>query len=369
MQVTLRTALLDALRDHALFPEIEIFDKTIGPLDLYQGSRLLAKLTELCHAHIRRERRTLLPEAMTIPTDIQANGQISKVEMHEQISRLDKYIMALRLGGDAAVEADLLEHFYEVLRDHPRPIVTTIVRVAEEKGNTISALRTVVLDYMPLDTTRSDSSTANSASAPPPEPSLMERTCTAMMSFLSSTGSRSNPPEAGGSGRGKSYTPVQQHSFIERLKAQSKAKDKTIKTLQQTLRGTSAGQGDSVRGGRGGRGNGGGGRSRGRGRVRFADDGQPEADFAQGPANVEIFCATMDTAIHSDLAFEQDADQAVADQAKRDARTDRPDAFASPSDEESSDDDSPPTAPLDLPVEEPPVYSTRNPWAPASSPK
>ena len=81
--------------------------------------------------------------------------------MHEHISRLDKYIMALQLGGDDAAEADLLEHFYEVLRDHVRPIVTTIVRDAAEKGNTISALRAVVLEYMPLDTTRSDASIAN----------------------------------------------------------------------------------------------------------------------------------------------------------------------------------------------------------------
>ena len=117
-------------------------------------------------------------------------------------------------------------------------------------------VRAVVLEYMLLDTTRSDTSTVNSASAPPPEPSLIERTCTAMLLFLSSTRSRSTPPEAGGSGRGKSYTTEQQHSCIERLKAQSKATDKTIKTLQKALRGTSARQGDSVRGGRCGRGNG-----------------------------------------------------------------------------------------------------------------
>ncbi len=151
--------------------------------------------------------------------------------MHEHISRLDKYIMALRLGGDIAAEAGLLEHFYEVLRDHVRPIVTSIVHDAAEKGNTIFALRAVVFENMPLDTTRSDASTANSASAPPPEPSLMERTCTAVMSFLSSTGSHSIPSEANGSGRGKSFTSEQQNSYIERLKAQSKAKDKKIKTL------------------------------------------------------------------------------------------------------------------------------------------
>ncbi len=37
--------------------------------------------------------------------DIQANGQITKLEMHEQISRLDNYIMALRLGGNEPVNS------------------------------------------------------------------------------------------------------------------------------------------------------------------------------------------------------------------------------------------------------------------------
>jgi hypothetical protein len=127
---------------------------------------------------------------MNIPSDILANAQISKVEMHEKISRHDKYILALRLGGDGQAEADFLEHFYI---HHPRPLVTNIVRVAEEKGYTVAALRAVVLDCMPLDLTRSNASTANLASASPSEPSLMERTCTAMMSFLSSTGSCSKP--------------------------------------------------------------------------------------------------------------------------------------------------------------------------------
>jgi hypothetical protein len=54
MQVTLRVALMQALRDYALFPEIEIFDKSMGPLKLYQGSRLLAKITELYYTHLCR---------------------------------------------------------------------------------------------------------------------------------------------------------------------------------------------------------------------------------------------------------------------------------------------------------------------------
>ena len=79
MQVTLRSAILESVRDHTLFPEIDIFDKTIGPLDLYQGSRLLAKLSDLCTAHLRRAKKTLLPEAMNIPSDIQARVSVAGI--------------------------------------------------------------------------------------------------------------------------------------------------------------------------------------------------------------------------------------------------------------------------------------------------
>jgi hypothetical protein len=55
------------------------------------------------------------------------------------------------------------------------------------------------------------------------------------------------------------------------------------------------------------------GGGRGRGRERLGEDGQPEADFAAGNfaegTTCEIFCATMETAIQSDLAFEQDTEQ------------------------------------------------------------
>jgi hypothetical protein len=82
-------ALFESVREHPLFAELDNFDKTLGPLDLYQGSRLVAKWAEICTTHLRRAKKTLLPEAMNIPLDILANAQISKVEMHAQISRLD----------------------------------------------------------------------------------------------------------------------------------------------------------------------------------------------------------------------------------------------------------------------------------------
>ena len=91
--------------------------------------------------------------------------------MHEQISRLDKFVLALTLGGDKNAESELVEHFFEILHDHPRPI---IIKAAETTGPTIAALRAAVLKFMPLDPTRTDAS-AHLTSAPP-EPSLMERT-------------------------------------------------------------------------------------------------------------------------------------------------------------------------------------------------
>jgi hypothetical protein len=60
MQVTFSTAIIEAVRDHALFSELDIFDQTIGPLDLYQGSRLLWKLTELCVSHLRLAKKKIV---------------------------------------------------------------------------------------------------------------------------------------------------------------------------------------------------------------------------------------------------------------------------------------------------------------------
>ncbi len=110
----------------------------------------------------------------------------------------------------------------------------------------------------------------------------MERTCTAMMTFLSTTGPKSSDPA--GSARGRTFSTEQQNVYIERLKAQSKAKDKSIKTLQQALtsRDASAGNG---RGGRGAYAGGRGvyaGRGRGRGRGRVTSEGMSKAELAEG---------------------------------------------------------------------------------------
>ena len=122
--------------------------------------------------------------------------------------------------------------------------------------------------------------------------------------------------------------------------------------MQQALtsRDASAGNG---RGGRGGRGAYA-GRGWGRGRGRVTSEGLPEAELAEGG---EIFMAQMDVLVESDLAFEQDSQQAEIDQAKIAAKLE---ACANAMEDESSDDE--PPAPKDPPVKDKPVYS--NPEGP-----
>jgi hypothetical protein len=142
--------------------------------------------------------------------------------MYKHLSYLDKYVMAVTLGGDDKAESELVAHFYEILQDHPRPIVVSIVNAAESKDISVEELRAAVLDTCRLILRaycRVDSS-ANLASAPPPEPSLLDRTCTAIMSFLLTTCSK--PLADAGSGHGRACTNEQQSAYIDRLKAQSK---------------------------------------------------------------------------------------------------------------------------------------------------
>ena len=80
----------------------------------------------------------------------------------------------------------------------------------------------------------------------------------------------------------------------------------------------------------------------------------PEANLAEGG---EVFMAQMDALVESDLAFEQDSQQAEVDQAKIVAKLE---ARANAPEEESSDDES--HVPNDPPVEDKPVYS--NPEGP-----
>ena len=70
MQVTLRTALLEALQGHILFPKLDLINQSIGPLDLYQGSSLLSKFVQICNAHLRRQSNSFLTWLMQHPVDI-----------------------------------------------------------------------------------------------------------------------------------------------------------------------------------------------------------------------------------------------------------------------------------------------------------
>ena len=47
--------------------------------------------------------------------------------------------MALKLGGILQAEEELVEHFYEILHDHPRPIVTDIITAAEKRAKRLQS--------------------------------------------------------------------------------------------------------------------------------------------------------------------------------------------------------------------------------------
>ncbi len=202
-----------------------------------------------------------------------------------------------------------MENVYDVLRDHPRPIITTIVhwQRAEKKGHTITAFRdaTVTLKEMQLDINiaptanfAAGSSSAHLASAP--TQSFLERvknSCMAMMSYLSTLSSKP-ADSSGAAGRGKTtYTPEQQDVYISRSKAQNQAKDQTIRSLQNALT-TASGNGGRGRGAGGGRGGRGRGRGRGRGK---AQDGEPEVDNTDASGFSEIFMANMQAEVEQQL--------------------------------------------------------------------
>ena len=90
MQVTWRTALLEALQGHVFFPELDLINQSIGPLDLFQGSCLLSKFDQICHAHYRRQRNRFLSGWMQLPVDILESSEIAKPKMHVHLVQLDQ---------------------------------------------------------------------------------------------------------------------------------------------------------------------------------------------------------------------------------------------------------------------------------------
>ena len=157
-------------------------------------------------------------------------------------------------------------------------------------GRTIVAFCDAVHKFMPMDVTPT-ASTVQLATESVPEQSLLEHTCAAMMSYISTANSK--PADNLGAGSGK-FTPEQQTAYIESLKAQSQAKDQTTRSLL-----TSAGSNGS--GGSGGRGRQGG---CGRGRCRAPGNGEPEVDNVDAGIFPEIFVAEMQSLICHQLAAE-----------------------------------------------------------------
>jgi hypothetical protein len=91
MQVELRAAVMKAVpSDHILYDDLATFNRATSVIYLYQGSGLFAHLTELAGEGLRRSKPALLKGALEIVTDIQANGAITKSEMHEYVATLER---------------------------------------------------------------------------------------------------------------------------------------------------------------------------------------------------------------------------------------------------------------------------------------
>ena len=368
MQVTLRTALLEALQGHVLFPELDLINQSIGPLDLYQGSRLLSKFVHICHAHLRRQRNRFLTRSLQLPVDILENSDISKSEMHAHLLQLDRYITALSLGGLAQAESETIEHVYEVLQAHRLPVIVSIITEASSKGKTMAALRASVQKFMPLDPSETSAS-AQLARVSSPASSLLETVAQTTQAMLSMLSTKPPAPSNSPAGRGKAFTPEQQNAYIDKLRAQSQAKDATIRGLQQAL--TSLGRGESDPGsgrgggrGRGGRGRGAGG-GRGRGRGKSNPGGDPEIDHI----DTEIFMADSELWVQQGLeaeqAFEPDLPQLNLDRARVAEEMAVP--AASPAMDTSDDEEPQPIQ--DPPVDEPPVFSKPDGPVPIDPPR
>jgi len=123
LQKALRGALVAAAGSHALFPEINFFHSRMHVLDLYQGSRLMARITELLHDYLAAKLHQIVPAALQIPLDIKSNPDIESAEFHESVLRLEKYIAVLTFAEYPNAEQSLVTHFCKALRDVRRPVI------------------------------------------------------------------------------------------------------------------------------------------------------------------------------------------------------------------------------------------------------
>jgi hypothetical protein len=189
MQVTLRAAVLRAVEGHRLYSELVVFDKSIEMHDLYQGSRLLNKLLDLASLSMRRMPKTLLPAALSLPDELLDNQDISKVEMHAVVSRLEKYADALTFAGHPDADSELASHFIDVLKAHHRSNVVAAVNAAEVDGNseqvnTVARLRMAFLKHILLDAIDHSDVQAHVSHVSPPTATILERTCAALLAIL-----------------------------------------------------------------------------------------------------------------------------------------------------------------------------------------
>ena len=157
--------------------------------DLYQGSRLLNKLLDLAYISMRRMKKTLLPAALSLPDELLENQDISKVEMHAVVSRLEKYAETLAFSGHPEADTELATHFIDVLKAHPRPNVVAAVNAAEFEGdgepaNTVARLRMTFLKHIPLDAIDQTDVQAHVSHVSPPGRTMLERTCAALLAIL-----------------------------------------------------------------------------------------------------------------------------------------------------------------------------------------
>jgi hypothetical protein len=152
-------ALVAAVGSHALSPEINFFHSRMHVLDLYQGSRLMARITELLHGYLAAKLHQIIPAALQIPLDIKSNPDIKSAEFHESVLRLEKYIAVLTFAEYPKAEQTLVTHFCKALRDVRRPVILSIVQAVQEADDfTLDSdcLRTTLIAQWPIDPTLLD---------------------------------------------------------------------------------------------------------------------------------------------------------------------------------------------------------------------
>ncbi len=97
-------------------------------LDLYQASRLMARITELLHDYLAAKLHQIVPAALQIPLDIKSNPDIESAEFHESVLRLEKYIAVLTFAEYPNAEQSLVTNFCKALRVVRRPVILSIVQ-------------------------------------------------------------------------------------------------------------------------------------------------------------------------------------------------------------------------------------------------